>query len=283
MVAYGIDVRDAGFDEGDNGAPRLGAVLTCAFAAGDSNSAPVRARVVATADTLTAEWPGDAAYNVVVHPRPFASVQLFGATERDAALALILSVLPLSLPLFGLEPLHGSAVAFGEGALLALGHPGAGKSTLAAEWERRGARFLADDACAFDEDGRLWPGPPLRSTRIPGATDLAVAGYDGKTVVRSQRHASTPVEPAALLVLRPATRSALSVTQLDSRNGLEAVLEHVRAPHVLPAQRQRPQLALASRLVSGVPVFRIGFDPASHSAASVVEALEEGPLRSRLG
>jgi hypothetical protein len=51
----------------------------------------------------------------------------------------------------GLFPLHGSAVETRWGAMIFVGFRGAGKSTLAAEFYRRGYRLLCDDVCAIDK------------------------------------------------------------------------------------------------------------------------------------
>lgn len=50
----------------------------------------------------------------------------------------------------GLLPLHGSAIKAGDGAVLFSGVSGAGKSTTAAAFVRRGYRLLADDVCAIE-------------------------------------------------------------------------------------------------------------------------------------
>src|SRR4029453_14013537 len=81
--------------------------------------------------------------------------------ESLAPVSLVVAVLPLLLPAFGLEPLHGASVALSGGAVLILGAAGAGKSTTALSLVRAGGTFLADDVCALDAKGSLWPGPPL--------------------------------------------------------------------------------------------------------------------------
>jgi hypothetical protein len=48
----------------------------------------------------------------------------------------------------GLFPLHGSAVETPWGAMIFVGAQGAGKSTLAAQFHRKGYRLLSDDVCA---------------------------------------------------------------------------------------------------------------------------------------
>lgn len=64
----------------------------------------------------------------------------------------------------GVLPLHASAVEMAGGAVLVAGNSGLGKSSLAAEMHRRGARLLSDDLCALDFQGReqplVWPAFP---------------------------------------------------------------------------------------------------------------------------
>ncbi len=48
----------------------------------------------------------------------------------------------------GLFPLHGSAVETPWGAMIFVGAPGAGKSTIAGQFLRQGYRLLSDDVCA---------------------------------------------------------------------------------------------------------------------------------------
>ena len=69
-------------------------------------------------ESLVVGWGGYAEYRVEVLPRPRAEATVGPISEADAASAFIFSVLPLALPLFGLEPFHGSAVGVQGGALL---------------------------------------------------------------------------------------------------------------------------------------------------------------------
>jgi hypothetical protein len=59
------------------------------------------------------------------------------------------SVLGALLYQRGLFPLHGSAVETPWGGMIFVGPQGMGKSTLAAEFHRRGYRLLSDDVCAL--------------------------------------------------------------------------------------------------------------------------------------
>jgi hypothetical protein len=77
---------------------------------------------------------------------------------------LIAQVLPFAALLRGLEVLHASAVVTERGGVVLSGPSRAGKTTLALELCRRGARFLTDDVLALERvEGELrgHPGAPL--------------------------------------------------------------------------------------------------------------------------
>src|SRR5579872_2437348 len=76
-----------------------------------------------------------------------------GADDADVRVFLLGSVFGALLHQRGVLPLHGSAVEAAPGAVLLLGASVSGKSTLGAEFQRRGYRVLADDICS------VAPGP----------------------------------------------------------------------------------------------------------------------------
>lgn len=73
---------------------------------------------------------------------------LVGALPEAVRLFLLGAAMSALLYQRGLFPLHGSAVETRWGAMAFVGAPGAGKSTLAAEFHRKGYRLLSDDICA---------------------------------------------------------------------------------------------------------------------------------------
>jgi hypothetical protein len=223
-------------------------------------------------DAVVIGWAGYAEYRVARAPSPEARVLLTGADPEQAALGLLLSVLPLSLPLFGLEPLHGSAVAADGRALLLLGASGTGKSTLASRLSGLGWRFLADDACGIDGVGRLWPGPPFLARRSAGQAWPVVGSYDAKTVVQPPGHRPDPVTPAALAVLAPSRGASLGVRPLDRPTALRALLANVRAPRALPRRRRALQLHVISRL-GGLPVAEVSYELGHHSGSDVASSV----------
>jgi hypothetical protein len=68
--------------------------------------------------------------------------------------------LPLAATLLGRETFHAAGVVVGAGAALLAGDPGAGKSSLAAAFVRRGASLLGDDSVVIEQrDGKLLAHP----------------------------------------------------------------------------------------------------------------------------
>ena len=84
-------------------------------------------------------------------------------TLDDAATYLLGPVLAFILRLRGTVCLHASCVALGSRAVALVGQAGAGKSTTAAAFARRGIPVLSDDAAAVDDRGAnlvVQPGNP---------------------------------------------------------------------------------------------------------------------------
>ena len=194
--------------------------------------------------------------------------------EDEAAAAFILSVLPLILPLVGLEPLHGSALILPAGtALLVLGVSGSGKSTTAGSLRASGLRFLADDACAIDDHGRIWPGPPLTAGQhlVPDDASRELTRYDGKRIIEVQG-AGDPLPIGATAILDPSDGARLAIRSLPAGERIAAVLRYVRAPWALPQFRQQRQLSAATA-VSRHPAGIVSFSPGTHPPGDVASAI----------
>lgn len=92
---------------------------------------------------------------------------LAGSSTDEVRLFLLGSVIGALLYQRGLFPLHGSAVETRWGAMIFVGAQGIGKSTLAAQFYRRGYRLLSDDVCAVTTtDGKLQVLPALAHFRL---------------------------------------------------------------------------------------------------------------------
>ncbi len=223
---------------------------------------------------LTVGWAGYAEFRVTAPPSSEVRATLGTIGEQQAVLAFLLSALPLSLPLFDLEPLHGSAVSLGDCVVLLLGSSGAGKSSLAAALVERGFAFLADDACAIDAHGRLWPGPPLLASRSDAIIGTVVGCYDGKSVEVPQGHRTDPLAVERIAILGPEPGSQLAIHTLAQRDALAAVFRHVRAPAVLAARRRALQLQVVAR-AAALPVATFSYEPGRHTPGEVADLIVE--------
>lgn len=222
-------------------------------------------------------WRDYAEYRYSAGPPRTIEITLDEASAHAAELCLAISALPLLLPVLDLEVIHGSAVATPSGALVLVGRSGAGKSSLTAELVARGLPYVADDACAVDDDGRLWPGPPLlglRNRTLAAALDGRSHGeYVDKVVIEPQCRQSDPLPVAGIVLLdREEPVDSVQVRRLPPGQALPELLAHVRSPSVLPARRRPAQLAMLARHVSG-PVAAVRFTPDVHPVAEVADAI----------
>ncbi len=98
-----------------------------------------------------------------------------GAGDERVRLLLLGTGTALLLHQRGLLPLHASAILTPAGAVLFMGHSGAGKSTMLNEFLRRGYPMLAEDLAAvrLDASGVAWVEPGVRVTKL--WADSAVA------------------------------------------------------------------------------------------------------------
>ncbi len=107
--------------------------------------------------------------------------------DEDLRIFLLGSVFGALLHQRGILPLHGSAIEASRGAVVFTGLSGCGKSTVAAAFQKRGYRVLADDICpvSFDADGtpRAFPAYPQLSLW----TDAAEYLHQNVTALRRVR------------------------------------------------------------------------------------------------
>jgi hypothetical protein len=182
--------------------------------------------------------------------------------EDEAATAFVLSVLPLVLPFFDVEPLHGSGAANADRRLVMLGGSGAGKSSTLARLEEFGWSFVTDDACAVDQDERLWPGAPFLNPRVDDTTQHVVGSYNRKLLRTPHRHELEPRPISHVVVLQPKpTIEAPRLRDLTSDEAFMGILRNVRSPSFLGERRQRQQLHLVSRLATTTASVLAEFDP----------------------
>ena len=173
-----------------------------------------------------------------------------------------------------LEPLHGASVALSEGAVLILGAAGAGKSTTALSLVRAGGTLLADNVCALDANGSLWPGPPLIGAVGDASGPVLFEDYYGKTIRIPERHDPSPHDAAMVPILAPAPGAPLQVQPITGIESFEELLSEVRAPSVLPEIRPQHQLERIAILALS-PVRRLTSDRTGHAPEAVASAIGE--------
>jgi hypothetical protein len=112
---------------------------------------------------------------------------------------LIAQALPFAAVLQGLEVLHASAVTAAGGAVAFAGPSGTGKTSLALELCRHGARFLADDVIALEPGPELLvhPGTPVAGVNRAESERLRARGVAAGEVLSSdERETIERVEPS---------------------------------------------------------------------------------------
>jgi hypothetical protein len=149
------------------------------------------------------------------------------AAAEDATVRVFLlgTVLGALLQQRGRLVLHGSAIATARGAILLVGPSASGKSTLAAEFWRRGYRVLADELCALDVDSggaRLWTASGHLKLWADVLEKLGIA-TQGLARVRPELEkydlpvnasSTRPVPVVAACSLAPSNTSELALTTL---------------------------------------------------------------------
>ena len=142
----------------------------------------------------------------------------------------------------GVLPLHGSAVATPAGAALFLGASVSGKSTLAAEFQRRGYRILTDDICAIapgpDGASHLWPGYPRLHLWADAADKLSIALAGLERVRPKLEKYSLPLDDfsprsvpvSAVYGLRPVNSGGIRLTALSSEESVKEIASNVFQP-----------------------------------------------------
>jgi hypothetical protein len=199
------------------------------------------------------------------------------------------TAIPLLLAERGDLVVHAAALETGAGAVLFVGPPGRGKSTLALAGPKVGLRVLAEDGVDVDENGVAWPGP--RGVRIRrdvvDALALETRFVPGGTLSRKATHfvsddsyASDEAPLAAVVILAPRSADALAVAPLDPGEGVPALV-----PSLIfgGADRLAVAFALACRLVERVPVFRAAMPDDLAAAPAALRRLVDLATRREPG
>jgi hypothetical protein len=151
----------------------------------------------------------------------------------------------------GLYPLHGSAVETEWGAMIFVGVQGAGKSTLAAEFHRRGYRLLSDDVCAVERTAQgLRILPALAQIRLcadayerlgtPAGSRFDV---DKFVVPMGDGYCPDPVPLRAIHILAEHDAALPRFEALRGLSKVQSLLENLYRPFYLKGQRTQSEVA----------------------------------------
>jgi hypothetical protein len=184
----------------------------------------------------------------------------------DWAFLLCAQALPLAATLRGLEVFHAAGVVVDGVAALFAGAPGAGKSSLAAAFLRRGAALLSDDAVALERrDGAVVAHPGSGALYLRGAEHERLSGAERDELGAARAFASRQrydpgvaagAVPFRALFLLERAESGLAIERLAAPDPFELLAAtfnlSVRTP-----ERLTRQLDMVEALIAGNGVYRL--------------------------
>lgn len=218
----------------------------------------------------------------VIRYRPLAH-----ATHESLTVYLLGHILSFSLLARGSDPLHGTVVSVGDGAVAFVGDCGFGKSTIGAALLARGCPIVADDLVSLQRRGCRWrvhPGIPrlklapriaarLLGGDVPG--EPMIHGTTKRVIPLSFRNAAARALPLrAIYVLSvPRRGGAITVAPLLPREGFLEVIRAAFNLMVADRRRRANQFTFARQLVADVPVRRLTYPRAISRLPDVCDAV----------
>lgn len=192
---------------------------------------------------------------------------------------LLGAVLGSALRLRGTPCLHSSAIAVGNKAIALIGAKGAGKSTTAAAFAKRGYPILADDVAVLTEKDnsflvhpgyprlRLWPnavnavyGSEVGLSRVMRQIDKRYVELNAENAAVQWRFQAQPANLAAIYFLesRQLELATPAIAPILSKIGLMMLLEHCY-PYFLTLDRDRQyrEFIFLGRLAATVPLRKV--------------------------
>jgi hypothetical protein len=209
--------------------------------------------------------PGVGQYRVEEGKRIFIE-PLADASIDKVRLFLLGSSMGALLYQRGLFPMHGSAVETAWGAMIFVGAQGAGKSTLAAQFHRRGYRLLSDDVCAVATGAEgLRILPALAQFRLCadaydrlGGTAGARFDVDKFVVPMGEGYCPDPVPLRAIHVLSDHDADAPKIEALRGFDRVQRLLENMYRPHYMKGQEtQAGLMRLAGAIAQKVTMLSV--------------------------
>ncbi len=195
-------------------------------------------------------------------------------TDESLAHALDDHCAPRILAHEGRLVLHGSSVSLEDGLAVFLGETGAGKSTLAASFEKAGHHMLGDDALVVSEiDGQFHGEATYRSLRLFPQSVSAIYGEEAETSPMAHYSAKVHVEPrhtaagagdpfriGAIFYLKSdGVDAAVEARLLTPRDACLKVLAQSFALDPQDSDHALQRLTQVSQLVTHVPVYELSY------------------------
>ena len=191
-----------------------------------------------------------------------------GAERRPASQRVLLDTILWAVSLLhGYELLHASAICGDHGLIALVARMGGGKSTLAAEFVRRGAALFTDDIIALDDgDGAIvaYPGPPLMNLPSPLTPEelgggSILAEFGDERWVQLDRDGMAAQALAAVVILDRVAREHPRCERIEATT-LTLLPHGVSLPHL--EDRARRRFDIFGGVVTDTPVFSLRADPA---------------------
>lgn len=195
------------------------------------------------------------------------------STPEDTVTYLLGPILGFVLRLRNITSLHGSAVVIAERAVVMVGPPGAGKSTLAAAFGWLGYPVLSDDVAALDErDGQWYVRPAYPQVRLwPESVKLLFGSADAlrpltpnwnKRGLSLLEHGycfeKRPHPIAAVYVLgERADRAEPHIERMHGRELLRTLLANTYVGYVRDETLGRQEFSTLARLAHTVPALTV--------------------------
>lgn len=181
-----------------------------------------------------------------------------GASPEEVRLFLLGSAMGALLYQRGLFPLHGSAIETQWGAMIFVGSQGIGKSTLAAQFHRKGYRVLSDDVSAVaSKPGGLEVLPALAHFRLCadayerlGVLHDASFNVDKFVAPLGEGYCSHPVPLQAIHVLADQENGEADFKLLRGFDRVKCLLENLYRPQYLHGQSTQSDLMRMASLVA---------------------------------
>lgn len=220
-----------------------------------------------------------------------------GTTLEDVAVYLLGPILGAVLHQRRIIALHASAIDVDGRAVALVGSAGAGKSTTAAAFAKRGLPILTDDITTLgpiDADGamiveidkpilRLWPDACARVFGHADALPLLAPPWEKRFLDLSRpgfRSAETPRPLRSVYVLdrSAATRSTILIEDVQGHEALMTLVRHTYALPLLDERMRADELDYLATKLPGLTVRRVAIPPMTgpeQVCAAIIDDLGE--------